>query len=474
MTITRRSVLKGITLGTGGACFAPGLLPSNLFAEAGGSADRPPRRIVFFLQNHGFDPRHATPEDIDISSTLDINSIEHKPEGTNVWRNAGTTIDRVVDTDLRSHKLPKFIEPLEPYKDRLTIIQGLDGHHVGPFHGAPFGALGGYRKGKIPRAETIDCAIARALPAVVPVLALALNGYESKIISGSSAWEQGKPVPMMQSPRDVYDGIFSVAEKGEGRDAFELETELYEYLQDDARNLAGRLPPSELAKFGSFTEGLQDVAARRRRLSAMSVSLARFAPNREELATAGRDTNSWEAHVKNAIAVLKSGVTNVVTMAAGACEAGGSWTDLGIETRGHALGHTNQLGNPEWLTLRRFNAELLVQIIKALEAEPEGRGTMMDNTLLVYTSCHGETHHSRGNRWPYLLIGSFGGRIRTGRHIHYPVTPPDRQQPYRNVRTINALFATLLHAAGAPLDYFNHLPHMQEIEPAGPLPELLA
>ena len=51
----------------------------------------------------------------------------------------------------------------------------MDGH-VSPYHGAPYGALGGFKKSSTPAAETIDCALARVLPAVVPLLAF---GWES-------------------------------------------------------------------------------------------------------------------------------------------------------------------------------------------------------------------------------------------------------------------------------------------------------
>ena len=73
-----------------------------------------PKRIIFFLQNQGFDPATCIPEGLKRSGSL-----------------AGM-------------KLPEPTSPLEPFKDRMHIINGLHGLHTSPSHSAFFGALGGF------------------------------------------------------------------------------------------------------------------------------------------------------------------------------------------------------------------------------------------------------------------------------------------------------------------------------------------
>ena len=65
---------------------------------------------------------------------------------------------------------------------------------------------------------------------------------------------------------------------------------------------------------------------------------------------------------------------------------------------------------------------MLERIIQSLAGTPEpgGKGSMLDNTLIVYTSDSGEVQHSHGNHWSFLLIGNLGGRIRSGRYIQFP------------------------------------------------------
>jgi hypothetical protein len=314
---------------------------------------------------------------------------------------------------------------------------------------------------------------------------------------------------MLRNPLTAYNNIFGVANSGEAQERFNLENELYDLLKKDAQALNQGLPNSEQLKLNPFLEGLTNTADRRRGLLARRETLAKYAPKlNENFTNPAFETRTWEAHVELALAALKAGVTNVVTLAAGTCRVEGSWAGLGIKTRGHGFGHTDQVENEEWHVLRRFNMELLVRMIKSLEAEPEGKGTMMDNTLIVYTSDCAEGHHGQGYRWPYLLIGNLGGKIRTGRYLQYPVDP-DRMRSsseslnnildnlrntknnqiigsglkldpllkgkqYSKKRTINALYATLLHAVGGNNDYFNLPDHFRKQEPAGPLENLLA
>ncbi len=132
---------------------------------------------------------------------------------------------------------------------------------------------------------------------------------------------------------------------------------------------------------------------------------------------------------------------------------------------------------------------MLERIIQPLAAtpEPNGKGTMLDNTLIVYTSDSGEVQHSHGNHWPFLLIGDLGGRIRSGRHIQFPswgssansanstnIAPLAYAKRPHDGRTINALWTTLLRAAGSKEDGFNLDKAPAGLDKPGPMENLLA
>jgi hypothetical protein len=183
------------------------------------------------------------------------------------------------------------------------------------------------------------------------------------------------------------------------------------------------------------------------------------------------ETLQLQSHVELAAAALIGGLTRVVTIVSGLCGHFGSFrgfTDEPIEM--HAMVGHGQGGRGKELysILRRYHLEQLAVLANKLAAVPEGDGTMLDNTCFVYTSDFGETHHSTGDDWAYVLLGDLGGKLQTGRYVDYPLIGRDGN------RSINALYCTLLHAAGAPRDHFNLDGVRKTIDRPGPLDELLA
>jgi hypothetical protein len=457
MNFDRRTILKGALAGSMSSS-----IPWSCLAAS--SSSKGPKRVIFFLQNHGFHPAHAHPAQIGLdngNSELSIQKVQQK-------------LDRVVDEELRDYELPKWIDPLEEIKDQVTILQGLNGKHVTPYHGAPYGTLGGYKKSSsLPEGETIDCALAKALPAVVPMLAFGWESLErmkaSPIFYSSSAWGPSMPAPMFCDPNLAFDNLFGVASEGLAKDEFLAQTELFEFLRPDAEKVQKQLTPKENEKFLPYVEGLETISEQRRKLLAMSQILKKHSPQVTEKFSKPRfELDWWDASLEVGLSAMIAGVTNVLTIASGRCTASGSWIGLGLKHVGHSIGHTNQEEEDDWLKLRRHNMQQLLHMVQSLKSVPEGDGTMMDNTLIVYTSCHAESQHSTGDRWPYILIGNFGGTLRTGRYIHYPLSP------HKASRTINSLYCSLLHAAGDRRDNFNLDGPRAGMDLDGPLPELLS
>ena len=106
-----------------------------------------------------------------------------------------------------------------------------------------------------------------------------------------------------------------------------------------------------------------------------------------------------------------------------------------------------QEGNPIWHKIRNYNCQHAhVKLMQSLESVPEGNGTMMDNTLIVYTSGNADKQHTSASTWPFILLGNCGGQIKTGNFLssltmeHVPSTHFTQQ------------FCTLI---GAPCDRYN-------------------
>lgn len=446
--LNRRNLLQGIVAGATSA-MGLSLVPETLWASPaknkmrseGGSGA--PRRIVFFLQNQGFDPATCIPAGMKSSGSL------------------------------AKVKLPEPIEPLEPFKERIHIINGLHGLHTSPSHSAFFGALGGYRGGDgvPPSAATIDYELSRVLPqTLLPHLCIGMDSMENMTtkptIATLSASGAGQPIFMHSNPNHLYQMLFGGISTGDIRRQHDARSNVLDQIEKLAAASGQSLPTPEQQRYHQYVQGFRDVNGLRERLDTVSDHLRKFAPTVDERYTKPRFETDWHDTLLDlGISSLTSGITNTLTIASGRGEIFGSWKGLGIDQQGHNLGHMKQPDNPIWIKIRQYNSRMLVRIIETLESVPEGRGTMMDNTLIVYTSNNADSQHTSGANWPVMLLGNCGGLFKTG-----CFTQLDGRRP------INSLYTTLLRVAGQNVDRFNMTEQLaKKFDNAnGPLREVLA
>ena len=424
--------------GIGTAAAAP-IVPG--FAKSTAQAGKP-KRIIFFLQNQGFDPYTAIPKGLKEDAALD------------------------------SFKLEDPVKDLEPIKDRLHIINGLHGQHTSPSHSAFFGALGGYRGGigSPPRGATIDHVLSRNLPeTILPHLCIGMDSLPNMrsrpTLATLSATGPGKPIFMHSNPQDLYQSLFGSISTGEVRERYEARSNVLNSVERIALQGSRSLPSEEKERYSSYTDGFRDMNGLRSRLAGISDHLKKFAPEYGENFTNPEFETDWHDSLLDlGISALKSGITNTLTIGSGRGEIFGAWKGLGVDKQGHNLGHMPQPNNEIWVKIRQYNCRMLIKMVKELESMPEGDGTMMDNTLIVYTSNNADKQHTSGANWPFILIGNPGGPLKTGRFTQMAKRP------------INDLYATLLHAVGAPVDRFNMEKSLAPTyhSKAGPIENLLA
>jgi len=443
--VNRREMLQTVATAAGAALSFPLGSMQVMAAPRVPSPSRNggPKRIVFFLQNQGFDPRTCIPKSMTGSGSL------------------------------AKAELPEPISPLEPYKNRLHIINGLHGLHTSPSHSAFFGALGGYRGGDgvPPSASTIDYELSKALPqTLLPHLCIGMDSIENMTtkptIATLSASGSGQPIFMHSNPNHLYQMLYGGISSGDIRRQHEARSNVLNQIEVLAAAKGRSLPKADGLRYGQYVQGFRDGIQLRNRLDTVSDHLRSFAPKVDERYTNPQFETDWhDCMLDLGISSLTSGVTNTLTIGSGRGEIFGAWKGLGIDQQGHNLGHMDQPDNPIWIKIRQYNSRMLVRIMEALDNVPEGSGTMMDNTLIVYTSNNADSQHTSGANWPVMLLGNCGGIFKSG-----CFTQVDGKRP------INALYATLLRVAGQNVDHFNMNDQLakQFDGGAGPLKEVLA
>jgi hypothetical protein len=462
--IHRRDALKGISLGAGSVLLSPML--RQLTAEASGD-EGSPMRFVFVVEGNGLPPDQIQPV-----------GIERKKNAQ-----SQNDVDRLVDAPLDNHELPEALKPLNNYKDRLTIIQGLSGRICGGGHSNNFGALGAYHaKGGVGNSgsaidETIDAAIAKNLPGIFPHVGLGISSRpEHSIIYNCSAWGPGQKLPTQCRPDLAYSTLFGSVAGGNAKQQFIAERNLFDFMVDDVKRLESRLVASERERLGHYLSAFESLRDRQSRLNEIENTLRKNAPVPSDKFQSDVETDRLDAHFDIGAAALISGLTNVVTIASGVGDPFFSvkFRGLGLDIDKHSIGHGKSYkdftARKMSVVIRLFLLDLFAGLMTTVESFPEGDGTMLDIRLIFYLSDAAEGHHSRCWEWPVLFFGNLNGRFKAGnRFLNYP--------KYGNPghRTMAHLYTTFLHAVGDRRERFGVADvNLRDLDQNGPLGELMA
>ena len=313
MNTTRRQLLKGLTLGSGSLALSP--LITQLAAQAAGS-DRFPQRFVFVVKSSGLTPGHIVPDNF-----MDDYIVQKDSYIAGEGYTSGVQMkdcDRLVQRSLKDAVLNDSMKSLEPFKDRLTILQGLSGNMVKGGHMSGYGAMSCV---KDMMAETIDHKMSVLYPSVFNHLGLSTvtatmgaRFADSICYPGISAASSTKMLPFHGSPTQAYQSLFGSVASGRDRKQFEAQGNLFDYLGEDVRALRRHLAGSEKEKLDRHLEAIEGLQTQRQGVLAMSEQIKVGKPEPDARYTTMKIEDRMEAHCEIAAGALISGLTNVVTI----------------------------------------------------------------------------------------------------------------------------------------------------------------
>ncbi len=465
MAMNRREVLKGITLSTGAVLLSPIL--EKLQAQAQGRTVAP-KRFVFVVESNGVRPEQMAP------SGITRNSRPQQPLNGPA---------EFVDVPLADRNLPMSLEPINEFKNRVTIVQGLSGRICGGGHSNNFQALGAFGAGRgnggesmAIEAETIDGALARQIPGIFPHIGLGISKrLENNVIYNISAIGPNRALPTMCKPDQAYATLFGSVAGGNAQREFAAQNNLLDFMRDDVSRARTRLAGEEREQLDSYLETFETLRNRQSRLNEIQHTLRERGPVVNDKYTSAVETDRLDAQFDIGAAALICGLTNVLTIssAAGVRDFDITFRGLGLNIDKHSIGHGGSFQGRSWSDLynmiRRYHFTLIAELARKLHRVREGNGTMLDNTLIVYLSDGAEGHHSRCWEWPMVLLGNIGNRLRTSRYIDYP------GYGHQGHRTTANMYVTLLQLAGSSRDTFGMRDQgLRDLDQNGPLSELLA
>jgi hypothetical protein len=361
-------------------------------------------------------------------------------------------------------ELGKTLEPMAPFKAKLNVIHGLFNKHatgVGIHPGQTGNILSGARlqKGAELRGDiSVDQVLANHLGhhTVQPSLVLGceqpITGYHetnfSMAYSSHISWQNAtSPVPMEVYPALAFDSLFD--NRGSRRNQSVLDR-----VQEHAASLSRQVSTGDRVRLDEYLASVREVEQRIDRLRRdQSQAEERAKHKGQNVVTMPRPDNGLPEDIREHMKLMcdivalafQTDKTRVATLLLCRDISGLFYPFLDARRAHHSASHDDL--SDEYERISRYYVSQLAYLAGRLDAMPEGAGTVLDHSCLVYLSnmFSGSRHDS--TKLPLLQVGGLGGTIQTGRTLDY-------LEHEDSDRKLCSLYLSILDRMGAPLTRF--------------------
>jgi hypothetical protein len=359
--------------------------------------------------------------------------------------------------------LPYVLESLKRVKDQTVVLSGLWSKSAEPPEGttgSDHWVAAAYLTAIKPRktagsdatvgSPTIDQLIAQKIgqETLLPSLQLAVEdpnssssncgeGYSCSY-TNSISWIALKtppeetvlrtsPLPMELNPQVVFDRLFGSGATPEERAArLKQSRSILDSVRGEIAGLSRDLGPSDRQTFNQYTEEIREIE-RRLQLA------AKAAGEVPELDLRAGIPEQFDEHVKLqydlAALAFKADVTRVATLLGARDLTGRTYPfpkselfpDGGTSVSFHSGSH-HQDDPPQlrrYAALNRYHVSTLAYFAEKLRSIPDGDGTLLDHSLVMYGTNMGNSNQHQHYDVPHILIGGANGRLKGNRHLHY-------------------------------------------------------
>ena len=365
-------------------------------------------------------------------------------------------------------ELPPTLASLAPFRDQVLVLSGLadeaanltltGGDHArssGTFLTCePYEAIS---DSNLRAAVTMDQVVARQLGKETQLASLEL-ALESVAVLGacdgtscamtnSIAWRTPTtPLPCENDPRAVFERLFGLSgstDAASRRTSIERDRSILDSVTEDVGNLDRILESGDRVKLNEYLESVRDVE---RRVQKAEEQLSRELPVIDQPMGIPSDYGEHAKVMMDLLALAyQTDLTRVSTFMLAREVSGRAYPEIGVSDSHHPLSHHQNL--PAKLEgLHKVNAyhmEQFAHLVKRLSTTPEGDGTLLDHSLLVYGTGISDSNTHFHDDLPIAVVGGTGAGLRSGRHIRYPQGTP-----------LANLWVTVLDMMGVPVETF--------------------
>ena len=333
-------------------------------------------------------------------------------------------------------KLSKSLSPLEPLKHKINVINGLfnkaaTGQGIHPAQTGSLLSGAAIQKGAIIKAGiTVDQMIANRVGQDTPQSSIVLaceqpmTGYHetnfSMAYSSHISWQTSdSPVPNEVYPSLAFDNLFE--NRGSLRNMSILDR-----VKDRAETLSKRISATDKSKLDEYLTSVREVEKRVNgmRKSKDQAEDAAKGKNRPAF-TMDRPANGLPEDLRDHARLMcdiiaiafQTDKTRVASLLLARDLSALYYPFLEVREGHHGASHNNNSDGYE--RIARFHLSQLAYLATKLDSMPEGNGTVLDNSCLMFLSNMWIGRKHDNARLPLVLAGGLGGTLETGRSLNY-------------------------------------------------------
>jgi len=348
---------------------------------------------------------------------------------------------------------PTSLVSLEPYREHLTIVSNTDVRNAEAFlppeiGGDHFRSAAVFltqshphqtQGSDIQAGTSLDQIFARAHGQDTPIPSMQLcienvdqaggcfYGYSCAYTDSISWASPTEPLPMIRDPRAVFDQLFGVGATPEARARRRRkDRSILDWVSDSVAQLKTGLGAADRARLNDYLEDVREIERRIQKVEALNAS----GETRELPAAPIGVPDSYDEHVRlmfdlQAVA-FAADITRVFAFKLSRDVSNRVYREAGVTTGFHIASHHNDREDRilELAKINKYHVGLLPYLFEKLKKTPDGEGTLLDNSLILYGSPMGNPNVHNHKRCPLFFAGHAGGRLKGNLHIKAPDGTP--------------------------------------------------
>jgi hypothetical protein len=378
----------------------------------------------------------------------------------------GEVMERWTPATVGALELSPTLTPLQPYRNRLNVISDLalplayteDASAAANHCSSSAVFLSGSRMHKNTNllGVTVDQVAARHLGQESPLPSLELGIEDSSNACGEGwscayrdtiSWlDERTPLPVERNPQVVFERLFGTGATAQARARNRDEAQsILDAVRDQSADLQRNLPVADRRRMDQYLTDVREIE-RRMQLSAKTTADDLKLPPKPVGIPA-----DFEDHLKAMfdlqVLAWQTDMTRISSLLLAVEASNAVYPRSGVKDAFHPLSHhSNIQANKDRLAqLNKYHIGLFGYLLGKLQGTPDGEGTLLDNSILMWGSGMSDSNVHNHDPLPILLAGGGAGQLQGGRHIR---VGEGKKVPLAN------LHLALLHKAGVPVGKF--------------------